>query len=92
MFGPTDLPWAPVLRDMRFFEDPHIRARDLMHTLPGNDDQPESFQVRYPVKFSAGLDDLRLPPPDKGEHTDEILGGLGMSNEAITTLRNRDII
>lgn len=92
LFGPTDLPWASVLRDMRFFEDPHIKARDLMHTLPGNGDQPESFQVRYPVKFSAGLDDLRLPPPDKGEHTDEILAGLGMSNEAITTLRNRDII
>ncbi|MGY0217150.1 CaiB/BaiF CoA transferase family protein [Endozoicomonadaceae bacterium StTr2] len=91
-FSPTDMPWAPVLRDMRFFDDPHIKARDLMQSLPGQAGEPDSFQVRYPVKFSAGLDDLRLPPPSKGEHTGEILEKLGLDQDTIATLRSQEII
>lgn len=92
LFNPTDMPWAPVLRDMRFFEDPHIKARDLMQKLPAADGQSESFQVRYPVKFSAGLDDLRLPPPEKGQHTDEILSQLGLGEAEIDYLRQQNIV
>jgi len=92
LFDPTDLPWAPVYRDMRFFDDPHIQARDLMHTLPDSSGEGSTFQVRYPVKFSAGLDDLRAPPPNKGEHSDEVLNGLGLSEAQIAGLREQGII
>lgn len=92
LFDPTDMPWAPVLRDMRFFEDPHILARGLMQTMTDKNGENETFQVRYPVKFSAGLDDLRLPPPEKGEHTDEVLGSLGLSEDEITALRDNGTV
>ncbi|PSW20579.1 CoA transferase [Photobacterium sanctipauli] len=87
IFEPTDMPWAPVLRDMRFFDDPHIQSRGLMQTMPDRNSENETFQVRYPVKFSAGLDDLRLPPPEKGEHTRELLSSLGLSEFEIDMLR-----
>jgi crotonobetainyl-CoA:carnitine CoA-transferase CaiB-like acyl-CoA transferase len=31
-------------------------------------------------------------PPDRGEHTDEILAGLGLSGDEIAGLRQRNII
>ncbi|RDE24635.1 CoA transferase [Motiliproteus coralliicola] len=88
----TDLPWAPVWRDMRLFDDPHIQARGLMQSLTSSDGKEESFQVRYPVKFSAGLDDLRAGPPSKGEHTDEILANLGLADSDIAVLRDNGIV
>jgi crotonobetainyl-CoA:carnitine CoA-transferase CaiB-like acyl-CoA transferase len=35
---------------------------------------------------------MALPPPDYGEHTEEILQEIGLSGEEISKLREEDII
>ena len=45
-----------------------------------------------PVTLSRTPGGVRMPAPDPGEHTDEILGELGYSAADITSLRNDKVI
>lgn len=94
-FEPTDMPWAPVYEDMQMFDDEHVKARGLMTEMQSQDEDgvtATSFQVRYPVKFSEGLDDLRTPPPNKGQNNQSILQGLGYSMEQIADFSQKGAI
>ena len=46
----------------------------------------------HPVEFTAFSAKLRLRPPTLGEHTNEILKGLGYSDEDIDGLRARRVV
>jgi crotonobetainyl-CoA:carnitine CoA-transferase CaiB-like acyl-CoA transferase len=72
-----DVPWAPVYESgTEFLSDPHVRARDLVGTLPGSATEEPRTQVRFPVLFGAGLESLRSAAPSHGEHTTEVLAEL----------------
>ncbi|MYU47758.1 hypothetical protein GTV15_08570 [Streptomyces sp. SID7803] len=58
-------------------DDPHVRARNLVATVPGGPDEQQWHQVRFPVLFDAGLDSHRAPAPALGEHTAEVLAPTG---------------
>jgi crotonobetainyl-CoA:carnitine CoA-transferase CaiB-like acyl-CoA transferase len=92
IFSPTDMPWAPVYQDLDLFADEQLKERGLFQTMSNEDGTDSSFQVRYPVKFSAGLDDMRQSPPGKGEHSDELLKSLGLEEHQIKALRDNQII
>jgi formyl-CoA transferase len=73
------------------FADPQVKhlgvAADI-ETLPFGPTrlvgQPFAL-TRTPARMAAH-------PPDRGEHTDEILAGLGLSGDEIAGLRQRNII
>lgn len=72
-----DLPWAPVYETPgEFLADEHVAARDLVGVLPGSGTAEPCRQVKFPVRFGAGLDSLRSAAPAHGEHTAEILAEL----------------
>ncbi|MEU8622253.1 CaiB/BaiF CoA-transferase family protein [Streptomyces sp. NPDC048623] len=72
-----DLPWAPVYETAgEFLADEHVAARELVGVLPGSPTSEPRRQVRFPVRFGAGLDSLRGAAPAHGEHTAEILAEL----------------
>ncbi len=48
--------------------------------------------VASPMKFSATPVQYRRPPPLLGEHTDEVLGELGLSSAEIAALRQAAVI
>jgi len=80
--APLDLPWAPVYETPgEFLADEHVAARDLVGVLPGSPHAEPRRQVRFPVRFGAGLDSLRRAAPAHGEHTAEILGELERERE-----------
>jgi len=70
--------------------DPHYQARGMIesHTLP--DGQPVSLPGVVP-QLSATPGATRWIGPALGEHTDEVLGSLGLSAERIAALREKGI-
>lgn len=70
--------------------DPHYQARGMIesHTLP--DGQPVSLPGVVP-QLSATPGATRWIGPALGQHTDEVLGSLGLSAERIAELRQKGI-
>jgi crotonobetainyl-CoA:carnitine CoA-transferase CaiB-like acyl-CoA transferase len=79
VLGELDVPWAPVYDTAaQVVADPHVQARQLVTAVPGEAGQ-RWHQVRFPVVFGAGHDSFRLPAPELGEHTADVLGEKGLS-------------
>ncbi len=70
------------MEDIR--NDPHFRQREMVHSYTGdNGEIKHGFGI--PVKLSATPGTLRTTPGKFGEHTHEIVEGLGFSAEQIKT-------
>jgi formyl-CoA transferase len=67
------VPCGPVNTAPEIFEDPHVKARDMItrFSLPG--DNPDVAIVGTPFKFTRSRAGFYRRPPNLGEHTDEIL-------------------
>ena len=58
-------------------------------------EHPRAGRVRvlkHPVHYSSGEATLRRPPPELGEHTDEVLAELGCTDEEIAAMRKAEDI
>ena len=82
----ADIPAAPVNTMAEAFAHPQSRARELLyhceHPVEGR-----IPQLGFPVKFSGTPAAHRRPPPLLGEHSAEVLRGLGYPDEAIAALQ-----
>ena len=68
-------------------EDPHARARGLLAHLEGTPVGPG------PAISVSGHPPPELPPaPGLGEHTEEVLGSLGLDAAEVASLRDRGIL
>ncbi len=82
-----DIPAGAVNTVSDALTDPQVAARGLIHEIDGVP------MVGSPVGFSQTPPEIRLPPPDLGEHTDAILRErLGMDDAEIAVLRAARII
>jgi crotonobetainyl-CoA:carnitine CoA-transferase CaiB-like acyl-CoA transferase len=81
-----DIWCAPVNSMAETFED--VAVKDIAPVLEF--DHPRAGRVKvlkHPVRYSSGEATLRRPPPEVGEHTDEVLGELGYSAEQLAAMR-----
>lgn len=71
--------------------DPQVQARDMVleveHPVHG-----KVTQFGVPIKLSETPGRARTAAPYSGEHTDEVLGELGLSTEEIRALRDRHVV
>ncbi len=70
--------------------DPHLQARGMIveieHPLDG-----KIKNVGFPVKFSATPYSIKLPPPARGEHTEQILLELGYKSHDLEEMKREGV-
>jgi formyl-CoA transferase len=84
---------APCLRASEVAVDPHVVARDMLVEIPRTDGLAQPVLVpSLPVKMS----DMAFGPerrvPWLGEHTDEVLGELGLGPDDLAALRAEGVL
>jgi crotonobetainyl-CoA:carnitine CoA-transferase CaiB-like acyl-CoA transferase len=86
------VPFGPVFTMAEIASDPHFAARDMLAEidLPGVSEKLRIAGV--PVKFSDTPGGVYRPGPGHGEHTDEVLGGLGFSQDDLQRWRQDGVI
>lgn len=85
-FRKGDIPAAPVNNLDGAFAEPPIAEREMIVEY----DHPEAGKVRLPgnpVKMTGMEGTISKPAPRQGEHTDQVLAGLGLDAAAIAALR-----
>jgi len=91
-FTGRDVCVAPVKSFEEAFEDPQMRAREMIFEADVPGVGPWKH-VGNPLKMTGvGRGEMRLPPPGLGEHTDEILAELGLDAAELEELRSRGAI
>jgi crotonobetainyl-CoA:carnitine CoA-transferase CaiB-like acyl-CoA transferase len=85
------LPFAPITKPEELLDDPHLQASGgllAMHTPEGERAALPALPLTYgPDRFGVHQD-----PPRVGEHTVEILKGLGLSEADIEDLTRRGVV
>ena len=85
------VPCGPIYTMDRVFADEQIKylgmAQPVQHPVLG-----EIKIVASPLNFVGASRKIRMPTPDAGQHTDEILRGIGYSADEISQLRKANAI
>jgi crotonobetainyl-CoA:carnitine CoA-transferase CaiB-like acyl-CoA transferase len=87
----ADVCAGPVLALDEVVQDPQLRQRGLFAAV----EHPKLGrvpQITFPVQMSATPGRVETPPPELGEHTEEVLRGLGYDTAAISDFRRDGVI
>lgn len=82
----VDICFGPVNGVAEAFEDPQVKARGLFRDVDG------LRLIASPLKLSATPPRDPTLPPAFGQHTDEVLQGLGLSAARIAELRAAGVV
>lgn len=85
-----DVPHAPILTLPEVMEDPQVEHLESFVEVRHPKHGPQKM-IRRPVRYDGQRDDQPLrPAPDLGEHTHEVFGALGYSDEQIAAIQRGD--
>jgi crotonobetainyl-CoA:carnitine CoA-transferase CaiB-like acyl-CoA transferase len=90
-FEAAGVPAGPINNFGDVVQDPHYLERDMVeeveHPIIG-----KMKMIGIPSKFSVTPGRIRMPAPLYGEHTDEILSSIGLTQDRLSELRNQGVI
>jgi crotonobetainyl-CoA:carnitine CoA-transferase CaiB-like acyl-CoA transferase len=85
------VPCSPINKVDRVVEEEQVRAREMVAQL----ELPGLGPMRMaglPIKFSETPGRIELHPPRLGQHTAEVLRGIGYAEEAIEAMASRGVV
>lgn len=91
VFEGKPFPYASVNDIQTTLAHPHVLARNMVVEV----DHPECGPIKMvnsPVKYSESQPTIRSAPPTLGQHTDEVVSGLGYSAAEIEAFKNGGVI
>lgn len=92
-FEGSGLPYGPINTLQQVFSHPQIAAREMVQTV----DQQSAVRgqinvLGIPVKFSKTKPSIRQGPPKLGQHTENVLKEMGLSDDELSRLKIEDVI
>lgn len=90
LFEREGLPFAPIRRPEELYDDEHLRTTGGLAdiTLPDGERAGQTARTTLlPFTLDGQRPGVRLQPPRRGEHTCELLQGLGYSAQDIEALQ-----
>ena len=91
ILGEADVPVSPVHTLEEVVDDPHVVFRKIIQEMTLKSGEKVK-QLSFPVKFSNTPTNLRIPPPELGEHTEEVLESLDYSKNEIERLIKEGVV
>jgi crotonobetainyl-CoA:carnitine CoA-transferase CaiB-like acyl-CoA transferase len=89
LFEDAGLPYAPIMKPEQLIDDAHLEATGGLSEIKLTDGDRAGQTVKAPL-FPFTLDgerpSTRLNPPQRGEHTRDVLAGLGYAQGEIQRL------
>jgi alpha-methylacyl-CoA racemase len=83
---------GPVHDTTSLLEDPQITERGSLVHLDGSDHRVLANPLRFHGASGEAASAATAPPPDLGADTDEVLAGVGFTEEEIAALRAGDVL
>jgi len=83
------LPFAPIMKPEELLDDPHLLATGGLADIQLTDGERAGRTVKttlFPFTLDGERPGVRLNPPRRGEHTREVLGGVGFAPAEIDAL------
>ena len=80
IFERHGLPFAPIMRPEQLFDDPHLNATGGLAEVALPDGERAGGTARValmPLRMDGQRMPVRMDPPQLGQHTAELLAGLG---------------
>jgi len=91
IFKDVDACCEPVLDLNEAIDHPLSREENYWLEMTLEDGRREKL-TGYPLLFSGQGGELRLPPPEHGQHTEEVLKALGYNSDDLKKLKQKRII
>ncbi len=88
-FEAAGLPFAPIMKPEDLLDDPHLLATGGLAEIQLTDGESAGRTVKttlFPFTLDGARPGVRLNPPRRGEHTRELLAGIGMNATEIDAL------
>jgi len=85
------VPAGPVYALDEMFHDPQVELTGIVQSL----DHPKLGRVEIlgqPIDLHRTPPRVRTPPPELGEHTDDVLAELGYSKADVAAMRERGVL
>jgi len=88
-FEAAGLPFAPIMKPEQLLDDPHLAATGGLADVTLTDGERAGQAVKttlFPLTLDGARLGVRLNPPQRGQHTREVLSTLGLGAREIDAL------
>ena len=89
------LPFAPIRKPEDLLTDPHLLATGGLADVVVADGEKAGQRVKttlFPITMDGSRLGVRLQPPKRGEHSDELLRSIGYNEGQIAALRSQQAV